>query len=44
VFVLEGGPNGVTALRVYGAHEPSLTDMEGTEEGLHIGGRWIPPL
>jgi hypothetical protein len=44
VFVVEDGPSGVTALRVYGAHEPSLRDMEAVDEGILVGGHWIPPL
>ena len=44
VFVVEGGPSGVAALRVYGDHEPPLRDLEAAEQGIHLGGRWIPPL
>lgn len=44
VFVLEDSPDGVAAMRVYGAHEPPLIEQEPSEEGIHIGGRWIPPL
>jgi hypothetical protein len=43
VFVLGDGPTGITELRVYGAHEPPLTAFQ-TEEGIRVGGRWIPPL
>lgn len=43
-FVLRDGPDGVTDLRAYGAHERPLTDHRTGEEGFWIGERWIPPL
>jgi SnoaL-like domain len=43
-FVLRGGPGGFLALHVYGAHEQPLSDHHTSEEGMRIGGRWIPPL
>lgn len=43
-FVLRDGPDGFVDLRVYGAHERPLADHRTGEEGMRIGGRWIPPL
>jgi len=43
-FVLRGGPDGIEDLRVYGAHEHPLTEHHTGEEGMWVGGRWIPPL
>jgi hypothetical protein len=45
VFILLDGPDGVTDMRIYGAHERPLA-QHGTEDdrGLHLGGRWVPPL
>lgn len=44
VFVIRGGPGGLTDVRVYGAHERPLTDHHTGEEGMWVGDRWIPPL
>jgi hypothetical protein len=38
------GPDGVSELHIYGAHEHPLEDDEGSQRGLVLGGRWIPPL
>jgi hypothetical protein len=43
-FIVRAGPNGVSELRVYGAHEHPLSDHPTGEEGIWVGGRWIPPL
>jgi hypothetical protein len=43
-FVLRQGPDGIADLRVYGANERELTDHPTGEEGMWVGGRWIPPL
>ena len=43
-FVLRVGPDGITDLRAYGAHERPLTDHRTGEEGMWVGGRWVPPL
>ncbi len=43
-FVLRDGPNGLVELHVYGAHERPLADHPTGDEGMRIGGRWIPPL
>jgi ketosteroid isomerase-like protein len=42
--VLREGPDGVAELHFYGAHERPLSDHGSGEEGMRIGGRWIPPL
>jgi ketosteroid isomerase-like protein len=44
VLVLRQGPDGIADVRVYGRHERALADHPTGEEGLWIGGRWIPPL
>jgi hypothetical protein len=38
------GPDGIVDLRVYGAHERPLTEHRTGEEGMWVGGRWVPPL
>jgi hypothetical protein len=43
-FVLRHGPAGFADLRVYGAHERPLTNHRTGEEGMWVGGRWVPPL
>jgi hypothetical protein len=43
-FVVRDGPDGVADVRVYGAHEQPLADHATGEEGMRIGGHWIPPL
>ncbi len=43
-FVLRMGPEGIIDLRAYGAHEQPLTEHRTGEEGMWVGGRWIPPL
>ena len=42
--VLREGPDGVTELHFYGAHERQLSDHGTGEQGIRLGGRWIPPL
>jgi SnoaL-like domain len=44
VFVLRMGPDGFADLRAYGAREHQLTDHHPGEEGMLLGGRWMPPL
>ena len=44
LFVLNGGADGLTDVRVYGAHERPLEEHRTGEEGLWVGGRWVPPL
>ena len=43
-FFLRWSADGIAELRVYGAHEHPLDDHPTGEEGLWVGGRWIPPL
>jgi ketosteroid isomerase-like protein len=42
--VLREGPDGVAELHFYGAHERQLSEHRTGDEGMRIGGRWIPPL
>lgn len=42
--VVRADTTGIVDIRVYGAHEHALTDERDGEEGLWVGGRWIPPL
>jgi hypothetical protein len=44
VFVLREGSEGIADLRAYGAHEHPLAEHRSGEEGMWIGGRWVPPL
>ena len=43
-FVLRDGSEGFVELHAYGARERPLTDHPSTEQGIRLGGRWIPPL
>jgi hypothetical protein len=43
-FVLRDGPEGITYVHAYGAHEHALSEHRTGDEGLWIRGRWIPPL
>ncbi len=43
-FVLRDGPDGFVTLHAYGAHERPLADHPRGDEGMRIGGQWIPPL
>lgn len=43
-FIVHSGPQGISELRVYGAHEHPLAEHRTGEEGMRIGGRWVPPL
>jgi hypothetical protein len=38
------GPDGVSELHIYGAHEHPLEEQDEAQGGLILGGRWIPPL
>ncbi len=44
VFIARHGPQGITDLRAYGAHERPLSEHRTGEEGMWVGDRWIPPL
>jgi len=43
-FVARGGPDGLSDVRVYGAHEHRLDDEDRGEQGLMFAGHWMPPL
>ncbi len=43
-FIVRAGPDGVSELRAYGAHEHPLSESPTGEEGMWVGGRWVPPL
>jgi SnoaL-like domain len=43
-FFLRESDGAIADLRVYGAHERSLTDRPSGEGGMWVGERWIPPL
>jgi hypothetical protein len=44
VFVAREGPDGLSDVRVYGAHEDRLSEHRGSEPGLTFGGHWMPSL
>jgi hypothetical protein len=43
-FIVRAAPDGISELRAYGAHEHRLSDHRTGEEGMRLGGRWVPPL
>jgi len=43
-FIVRAGPDGISELRAYGAHEHSLADDRAGQEGLCLAGHWVPPL
>jgi SnoaL-like domain len=43
-FVVRVGTEGIADFRAYGAHEQPLTEHRTGEEGMWVGGRWVPPL
>jgi hypothetical protein len=43
-FIVRAGPQGLSDVRVYGAHERPLGDLSSREHELRLGGHWIPPL
>jgi hypothetical protein len=43
-LVVRDGPQGIVEVHAYGAHERPLTEHRTGEEGMRIGGRWIPSL
>jgi hypothetical protein len=45
-FVAREGPDGLSDVRVYGAHEDRLSDERESESerGLWFGGHWMPSL
>ena len=44
VVIARVGAEGIDELRIYGAHEHPLADHPTGEEGMWVGGRWVPPL
>jgi len=43
-FVVRAGPDGLSDVRVYGAHERPLAELTAGEHEMRLGGHWIPPL
>ncbi len=43
-YVVHEGPDGIREVHAYGAHERPLTEHRTGDEGIWLGGRWIPPL
>jgi hypothetical protein len=43
-FVVRAGPEGLSDVRVYGAHERPLDELSSREHEMRLGGHWIPPL
>jgi hypothetical protein len=43
-IVMRQGSDGIAEVHVYGANEHELDDHPTGEEGMIVGGRWIPPL
>jgi hypothetical protein len=44
VFIVQTSAGRLADVRVYGAHEHPLAEHRTGEEGMWIGGRWVPPL
>jgi hypothetical protein len=43
-FIVRAGPDGLSDVRVYGAHERPLGELRSREHEMRLGGHWIPPL
>lgn len=43
-FIVRAGPDGLSDVRVYGAHERPLAELSAGEHEMRLGGHWIPPL
>jgi SnoaL-like domain len=43
-FILRDGPDGLSDVRVYGAHELPLSEFAIAQGPIRIGGRWVPAL
>ncbi len=43
-FIVRAGPDGLSDVRAYGAHEQPLTELGAAEHEMRLGGNWIPPL
>jgi len=43
-FIVRAGTEGLSDVRVYGAHERPLGELSSREHEMRLGGQWIPPL
>jgi hypothetical protein len=43
-LIVRTSDKGITSLHAYGAHEHPLPERHAGEQGLFVGGRWVPPL
>jgi SnoaL-like protein len=43
-FIVRAGLQGLSDVRVYGAHERPLGELSSREHEMRLGGHWIPPL
>ena len=43
-FIVRAGPDGLSDVRVYGAHERPLGELSAGVHEMRLGGHWIPPL
>jgi hypothetical protein len=43
-FIVRAGPDGLSDVRAYGAHERPLGELSSREHEMRLGGHWIPPL
>jgi SnoaL-like protein len=43
-WIVRHGSGGLAEIHVYGAHETPLDQHRTGNEGMWIGGRWVPPL
>jgi hypothetical protein len=42
--VVKANPEGICEIHAYGVYEQALTEHQGAQDGLRVGGRWFPPL
>lgn len=43
-FIVRAGRDGLSDVRVYGAHERPLAELSSPRHEIRLGGHWIPPL
>jgi hypothetical protein len=43
-FVVRTGPDGITGVHCYGAHESRLSEHDARRAGISLGAHWIPAL
>lgn len=43
-FVVRANTEGIFEMHAYGVYEQTLSEHQGAQEGLRVGGRWFPPL